>query len=107
VSSARTHASSHLPQTKEFTMNGPAAPVPCADSRPLEARHVCAFFHNLDEEYRVPLPFIRDRFASRDRAFPVVDPKLREEHLGRLLAAGIDGADCVAQVVRPSVLIVE
>ena len=81
-------------------------PVPCADSQPLEARHVCAFFH-LDEENRVLFPFTRDRFASRDGAFSVVDPKLREEHLGRLLAASIDGADWAAQVVRPSVLIAE
>ena len=25
-------------------------------------RHVCAFFHNPDEEYRVLLPFIKDGF---------------------------------------------
>lgn len=70
-----------------------AAPVPCGGSQLLEARHVCAFFHNLDEEYRVLLPFIRDGFASGDRAFHVVDPKLKEEHLGRLRAAGINTAE--------------
>lgn len=85
-------ASSSPLQTKEFTMNGPAAPVPCAGSQLLESRHVCAFFHDLDEEYRVLLPFIRDGFARGDRAFHVVDPKLREEHLRRLRAAGIDAA---------------
>ena len=53
------------------------------------------------------LPFIRDGFASGDRAFPVVDPSLREDHLRRLRSAGIDGADWAAQVVRPSVLGVE
>ncbi len=74
-------------------MNTAATPIPCAGSQLLEARHVCAFFHNLDEEYRVLLPFIRDGFASGDRAFHVVDPKLREEHLRRLSAAGIDAAE--------------
>lgn len=74
-------------------MNGSAAPVPCAGSQLLEARHVCAFFHNPDEEYRVLLPFIRDGFASGDRAFHVVDPKLKEDHLRRLRAAGIDTSE--------------
>lgn len=69
------------------------ASIPCAGSQLLESRHVCAFFHNLDEEYQVLLPFIRDGFASGDRAFHVVDPKLREEHLRRLRAAGIDPAE--------------
>ena len=36
------------------------------------------------------LPFIQDGFARGDRAFLVVDPKLRQEHLRRLRAAGID-----------------
>lgn len=74
-------------------MSGPAAPVPCAGSQLLESRHVCAFFHDLDEEYRVLLPFIRDGFAKGDRAFHVVDPRLREEHLRRLRDAGIDAAE--------------
>lgn len=53
-------------------------------------RHVCAFFHNPDEEYRVLLPFIKDGFECGDRAFHIVDPDLREEHLRRLESAGID-----------------
>lgn len=69
------------------------APVACAGSHLFEARHVCAFFHDLDEEYRVLLPFLREGFASGDRAFLVVDPKLREEHLRRLRGAGIDAAE--------------
>lgn len=68
-------------------------PVPCAGSQLLESRHVCAFFHDLDEEYRALLPFIQDGFASGDRAFLVIDPKLRQEHLRRLRAAGIDAAE--------------
>jgi hypothetical protein len=53
-------------------------------------RHVCAFFHNADEEYRVLLPFIKDGFDRGEKAFHIVDPKLRSEHRERLAAAGID-----------------
>ena len=55
-------------------------------------RHVCAFFHNRDEEYRVLLPFIRDGLERGQKAFHIVDPKLRKEHLERLSSGGIDVA---------------
>jgi hypothetical protein len=55
-------------------------------------RHVCAFFNNPDEEYRVLLPFIKEGFACGQKAFHIVDPKLREEHLRRLASAAIDVA---------------
>lgn len=54
------------------------------------ARHVCAFFHTRDEAYGVLLPFIVEGFEQGDKAFHVVDPALREEHLSRLSEAGID-----------------
>lgn len=82
-----------VPNEGRFPMKAAAAPVACAGSQLLESRHVCAFFHNADEEYRVLLPFIREGFARGDRAFHVIDPKLREEHLRRLRAAGIDAAE--------------
>src|SRR2546422_4912567 len=52
-------------------------------------RHVCAFFHNPDEEYRVLLPFIKEGFERGEKAFHIVDPTLREEHLRRLGAPGV------------------
>ena len=55
-------------------------------------RHVCAFFHNPAEEYRVLLPFIKDGFERGEKAFHIVDPRLRAEHLRRLESAGIDVA---------------
>ena len=55
-------------------------------------RHVCAFFHNPAEEYRVLLPFIKEGFERGEKAFHIVDPTLREEHLRRLEFAGIDVA---------------
>ena len=67
-----------------------AAPIPFAGSQLGDVRHVCAFFSSADEEYRVLLPFIRDGFARGDKAVHVVKPDEREDHLRRLVAAGID-----------------
>jgi len=53
-------------------------------------RHVCAFFNGIDEEHRVLRSFIRDGLDGGERAFHIVDPELREEHLKRLAEAGID-----------------
>ena len=53
------------------------------------SRHVCAFFHRKEEEYRVLLPFIKEGFEQGDRAFHIVDPRHRPEHLRRLQEAGI------------------
>src|SRR6266550_1482833 len=47
-------------------------------------RHVCAFFHGAEEEYRVLLPFVKEGLARGEKAFHIVDPKLRDEHLDRL-----------------------
>jgi hypothetical protein len=55
-------------------------------------RHVCAFFHSPDEEYRVLLPFIKEGFERSEKAFHIVNPKLREDHLKRLKSADIDVA---------------
>ena len=55
-------------------------------------RHVCAFFANDDEEYRVLLPFIREGLSRGDKTVNVVNPEAREEHLQRLAQAGIDSA---------------
>jgi hypothetical protein len=55
-------------------------------------RHVCAFFHTKEEEYRVLLPFILEGFASGDKAFHIVDPQHREAHMQRLRQGGIDTA---------------
>lgn len=55
-------------------------------------RHVCAFFHTPDEEYRVLLPFVKEGFERGEKAFHIVDPKVREEHLRRLASADINVA---------------
>jgi hypothetical protein len=60
---------------------------------PLErSRHVCAFFHAPEEQYRILVPFIREGLERGEKAFHIVDPKIRPDHFGRLQAAGIDTA---------------
>jgi hypothetical protein len=52
--------------------------------------HICAFFNSIDEQHRVLGSFIKDGFDRGDRAFHLVDPNQREEHLKRLAEAGIN-----------------
>ncbi len=52
-------------------------------------RHICGFFRNPEEEYHLLLPFIKEGFERGEKAFHVVDPKLRDDHLRRLNSAGI------------------
>ena len=65
-------------------------PIPFAGSVLHDQRHVCAFFHNPEEEYRVLLPFIKDGFERGEKAFHIVDPKLRADHRACLASAAID-----------------
>src|SRR3990172_3438732 len=66
------------------------APIRFAGTRLDRYRHVCAFFRDPDEEYKVTLPFIKDGFDRGDRAFHIVDPLLSDDHLRRLRSAGVD-----------------
>ena len=67
-----------------------AAPISFAGSQLAETRHVCAFFNNDEEEYRVLLPFIKEGFECGHKAVHVVNPNQGPEHKQRLVAAGID-----------------
>ena len=58
-------------------------------------RHICALFNSVDEEHRVLRSFIKEGFARGEKAFHIVDPRLREEHLKRLVAAGVDVEDAM------------
>ena len=73
-------------------MKGISAPISLAGSRLHETRHVCAFFNNDEEEYRILLPFIKDGLESGDKAVHVLNPEQHQDHLQRLTAAGIDPA---------------
>jgi hypothetical protein len=63
--------------------------VNLAGKRLEQQRHVCAFFNSRDEEYRVLLPYVKEGFEQGHRAFHIVDPDWRVEHLARLDRAGI------------------
>jgi MEDS: MEthanogen/methylotroph, DcmR Sensory domain len=52
--------------------------------------HICAFFNSMDEQHRVLRSFVTDGFDQGDRAFHLVDPELREDHLSWLAEAGVD-----------------
>jgi hypothetical protein len=64
-------------------------PIRLAGAELGPSRHVCAFFRNSDEEYRALLPFIKEGFERGERAFHVVNPALRDDHVRRLEFAGI------------------
>jgi hypothetical protein len=63
---------------------------PVAGSAVGQHRHICAFFNSIDEQHRVLHSFIKDGFDRGDKAFHLVDPERREEHLRRLAEAGIN-----------------
>ena len=64
--------------------------VQCAGGHLGQHRHICAFFNGIDEEHRVLRSFFKEGFERGDKAFHIVDPELREEHLRRLAEAGIE-----------------
>jgi CheY-like chemotaxis protein len=53
-------------------------------------RHVCAFVNSADEEHRVLRSFVKDGIDAGEKAFHVVDPGRRDDHLTRLRGAGVD-----------------
>ena len=65
-------------------------PIRFAGSELGAHRHICGFFRNPEEEYHLLLPFIKEGFEGGEKAFHVIDPKLREDHLRRLDSAGIN-----------------
>lgn len=73
-------------------MTTSALPVSLAGAQLGTVRHVCAFFSNDDEEYRVLLPFIKHGLEHDHKAIQVVNPHQRDEHLRRLASVGIDSA---------------
>jgi DcmR-like sensory protein len=71
----------------------PGEPIRIAGTSLGEYRHICAFFHAPEEEYRVLLPFIKEGFERGEKAFHVVDPKQRDDHVRRIESAGVDMTD--------------
>ena len=53
-------------------------------------RHLCAFFHSEEEEFRAVLPFMADGMAEGDYVVYIVNADKIEEHRSRLTDGGID-----------------
>jgi hypothetical protein len=68
------------------------APIRFAGSELGPQRHICGFFRNPEEKYRLLLPFIKEGIERGEKAFHVVDPAERQAHLRQLGLAGIDAA---------------
>ncbi len=71
-------------------MNTETCPIDLARGQLGQARRVCAFFNSRDEEYRTLTPFIKEGIDQGQKAFHIVDKKLKADHLSRLKQAGID-----------------
>ena len=54
--------------------------------------HVCAFFRDREEEYRVLLPLAKEGFEQGEKVFHIVDPEHRPERMRRLEEVGISSA---------------
>jgi FixJ family two-component response regulator len=78
------------PATRSASMPASRRPVAFANGTLREHQHVCAFFNGPDEEFRILRSFIRDGIDDGDKAFHIVDPVLREDHLRRLTDVGVD-----------------
>lgn len=59
--------------------------------KPLDpSPYVWAFFNSRDEEYHLLLPFIKAGLEDGDKAFHIIDPPHRHDHLQHLNQAGIN-----------------
>jgi len=52
--------------------------------------HVCAYFHDENEQYRTLLPYIKEGIDYGDKVVHIVNPKYRDEYRQRLHEGGID-----------------
>src|SRR3954454_849813 len=73
-------------------MDESSSPVRLPGAAARRFGHVCAFFHNREEEYRVLLPLAKEGFERGEKIFHIVDPKHRPERMRRLKEVGISSA---------------
>jgi hypothetical protein len=57
-------------------------------------RHVGAFFHNREEQYRILLPFVKEGLDRGEKAIHIVDRGLRDDHRRRLATGAVEVAGC-------------
>jgi hypothetical protein len=73
-----------------MTVTEKQAPMALAGSALDHCRHVCVFYNNPDEEYRVLLQFIKEGHEKGHKTFHIIDSRNRADHLRRLRELGID-----------------
>jgi len=55
-------------------------------------RHVCAFFHNREQEDKVIVPFLKEGIERGERVYCISGPEMRAHILRKLRLAGIEVA---------------
>ena len=73
-------------------MDESTSTVRLSDAAARRFGHVCAFFHNPEEEYRVLLSLAKEGFDQGEKVFHIVDREHRPERLRRLEEVGISPA---------------
>src|SRR5687767_11147336 len=59
--------------------------------RPLgPVRHICAFFHSKEDEYRSLMDFVKEGVSRGEKAFHIVDSEHRSSHKTRLAKEGLN-----------------
>jgi hypothetical protein len=53
-------------------------------------RHVCALFHNQDQEDKMLVPFLKEGLDRGEKAFCVLDPQVRMHLLQKLSDVGVE-----------------
>src|SRR5580693_9328659 len=86
----RDHRRAHPDRSGKMNESTTAVRLPGAELR--RFGHVCAFFHNREEEYRVLLPLAKEGFERGEKVFHIVDPEHRPERMRRLEEVGISPA---------------
>jgi len=60
--------------------------------------HICAFFDSREQEYDTLIPYFRDGLAAGEQVLNILDADRRDDHIGRLTAAGLTVADDAVKV---------
>src|SRR6478752_672328 len=71
-------------------INEPELPARFGGVERRQKRHICGFFRTPEEEYELLLPFITEGLDGGEKAFHVVNPRLRGDHVRRLGSVGVD-----------------
>jgi hypothetical protein len=58
--------------------------------------HVCGFFNSRDEQFDVLMPFFNEALSTEEKLVNIVNPQLRDDHLQRLAATGVDVNRCLS-----------